>query len=83
VWLRRLCLFSPSVAACKHPHFRPELIANLKLQTHPMKAAIGNHQILRLPIVSQRPGRVIHDRPLYGKQLCDMEFIFVPTAAGR
>jgi hypothetical protein len=47
--------FSPSVAACKHPHFRPELIANLKLQTNPMKAAIGNHQILRLPIVSQRP----------------------------
>jgi hypothetical protein len=47
--------FSLSVAACKHPHFRTELIANLKLQTNPMKAAIGNHQILRLPIVSQRP----------------------------
>jgi hypothetical protein len=28
-----------------------------KIQTIPMKAAIGNHQILRLPIVSQRPLR--------------------------
>jgi hypothetical protein len=29
-------------------------------------------------IVNTRPGRVIHDRPLYGKQFCGMEFICVP-----
>jgi hypothetical protein len=32
---------------------------------------------------SSRPIAVGHDRPLYGKQFCDMEFICVPKAAGE
>jgi hypothetical protein len=30
---------------------------------------------------NSRPKIVIHDRPLYGKQFCIMEFICVPTTA--
>jgi len=52
--------------ACKTPHFRPELIANNKVQAIPMKAAIGNHQILRLPIVSQRPKPAGGQIPVHG-----------------
>ena len=33
------------------------MCANKKIQDISMKAAIGNHQILGLPIVSQRPER--------------------------
>ena len=33
------------------------MCANKKIQDISMKAATGNHQILGLPIVSQRPGR--------------------------
>jgi hypothetical protein len=37
--------------------------------------------IWRPPLIdSQRPFRDSHDRPLYGKQFCDMEFICVPGA---
>ena len=57
------------------------MCANKKIQDTSMKAATGNHQILGLPIVSQRPFRDGHDRPLYGKQFCDMEFICVPIPA--
>jgi hypothetical protein len=47
-----------------------------KQQAIPMKAAAGNHQILRLPIVSQRPFRVLakfsipkfSEWQLFGKQ---------------
>jgi hypothetical protein len=38
-----------------------------KIQTIPRKADIGNHQILRLPIVSQRPGGDSHRFPVYGR----------------
>jgi len=64
--------------ACKTPHFRPELIANNKVQAIPMKAAIGNHQILRLPIVSQRPKPVGRDWLLYGKEFDSMDIGYVP-----
>jgi hypothetical protein len=50
------------VVACKTQHFRPQLIANNKMQAIPMKAANGNHQILRLPIVSQRPITVVRTK---------------------
>jgi len=59
------------------------MCANKKIQDISMKAAIGNHQILGLPIVSQRPLRVICDRPLYGKQFCVMEFIGLPGRDSR
>ena len=36
------------------------MCANKKIQGISMKAAIGNHQILGLPIVSQRPSRDSH-----------------------
>ncbi|HEY5138092.1 MAG TPA: hypothetical protein VIJ25_02055 [Methylococcales bacterium] len=44
------------------------------MQAIPMKAAIGNHQILRLPIVSQRPSRDIRDWPLFGDEYDRMKF---------
>jgi len=40
--------------ACKH-RSGLTLCANKKIQAIPMKAATGNHQIMSLPIVSQRP----------------------------
>jgi len=54
------------------------MCANKKIQDISMKAATGNHQILGLPIVSHRPKRVIHDRPLYGKQFNHMQYGCVP-----
>jgi len=40
------------------------MCANKKIQDISMKAAIGNHQILGLPIVSQRPKPVIENEGL-------------------
>jgi predicted NAD-dependent protein-ADP-ribosyltransferase YbiA (DUF1768 family) len=37
-----------------------------KIQAISMKAAAGNHQIMRLPIVSQRPGRDRQKFPVNG-----------------
>jgi hypothetical protein len=39
-----------------------------------MKAVAGNHQILRLPIVSQRPIPADGDWPLYSNEYGRMKF---------
>jgi len=50
---------------------------------HTTKADIVKYLFLGFMIALFRPKRVIHDRPLYGKQLNDMEFGCRPLAAGQ
>lgn len=45
------------------------MCANKKIQDISMKAATGNHQILGLPIVSQRPSSDIRLFPMNGSSL--------------